>query len=126
MLEGAFVVARFYATVRHVVGVESGLQLVVELSGKVIIDRSDIVMRDALSELIEAGEKRILVDMKHVSYMDSAGLGELVACHRRAEELGCSLKILNPSEKITTLLEVMHIEEVFETFYNEEDALNSF
>jgi anti-sigma B factor antagonist len=58
--------------------------------------------------------------------MDSAGIGEHVACHKRAIEKSGTLKLLNPSGKVYDLLMLTKLDEVFETFREEKEALVSF
>ena len=58
--------------------------------------------------------------------MDSAGLGELVACHKRANANGGNIKILRPSGKVADLLSLTKITEIFEIFDDEGEALASF
>jgi anti-sigma B factor antagonist len=58
--------------------------------------------------------------------MDSAGIGELVACYKRAKEKGGTVKLLNPSGKVLDLLTLTKLEEVFETYRQEQEAVGSF
>jgi anti-sigma B factor antagonist len=58
--------------------------------------------------------------------MDSAGIGELVACYKRAKEKGGNVKLLNPSGKVLDLLTLTKLEEVFETYRQEQEAVGSF
>ena len=64
------------ATVRQV-----GKVSVVDLSGKITIGEGDVILRERVSELLEGGNQNILLNLEKVSYMDSAGIGELVACY---------------------------------------------
>lgn len=100
---------------------------VVEISGKLIIGRGDVALRAALKELMDAGERRILFDMTGVSYMDSAGLGAVVACSRKARERGGLLKVVTlPDGKAHTLFTVTGLTRVFEIFVDRRAALDSF
>ena len=58
--------------------------------------------------------------------MDSAGIGELVACYKRAKEKDGTVKLLNPSGKVYDLLQLTKLEEVFDTYRDESEALGSF
>jgi len=75
---------------------------------------------------LDAGNHHILLNLEKVSYMDSAGIGELVACYKRSKEKGGNVKLLNPSGKVYDLLSLTKLEEVFETFKDEKEALVSF
>ena len=99
---------------------------IIDLSGKITIGEGDVVLRDRVSELLDNDQKHILLNLAKVSYMDSAGIGELVACYKRAREKDGNVKLLNPSGKVYDLLQLTKLEEVFETYKNEGEALVSF
>ncbi|HEX4825720.1 MAG TPA: STAS domain-containing protein [Candidatus Polarisedimenticolaceae bacterium] len=99
---------------------------VVDLSGKITIGEGDVVLRDKVHELLEAGHKKILLNLEKVSYMDSAGIGELVACFKRAREKGGTVKLLRPSGKVEDLLQLTKLWEVFEIFSEEQPAIASY
>ena len=99
---------------------------VVDLSGKITIGEGDVVLRERVQELLDADEKSVLLNLEKVGYMDSAGIGELVACFKRAKEKGGVVKLLNPSGKVYDLLQLTKLEEVFDTFRDEKEALVSF
>lgn len=99
---------------------------VVDLSGKITIGEGDVVLREKVGELLDDGQHSILLNLEKVSYMDSAGIGELVACYKRAKEKDGTVKLLNPSGKVYDLLQLTKLEEVFETFKDEKEALVSF
>jgi anti-sigma B factor antagonist len=109
------------ATVRQI-----GKISVVDLSGKITIGEGDVVLRERVSELLDGGNQSLLLNLEKVSYMDSAGIGELVACYKRAKEKDGTVKLLNPSGKVYDLLQLTKLEEVFETFKDEKEALVSF
>lgn len=99
---------------------------VVDLVGKITIGDGDIVMREKVNELLDSGNANVLLNLEKVSYMDSAGIGELVACYKRAKEKNGTVKLLNPSGKVFDLLQLTKLEEVFETYRDEKEALVSF
>ena len=103
-----------------------GKVAVVDLSGKITIGEGDVILKDKIAELLEAGESRIVLNLEKVKYMDSAGIGELVACFKRAKERNGTVKLLNPSGKVADLLQLTKLEEVFETFKDEGAAVGSF
>ncbi len=109
------------ATVRKL-----GRVAVVDISGKITIGEGDVLLRQKVQELLDAGESRILLNLEKVKYMDSAGIGELVACYKRATEKEGTVKLLNPSGKVYDLLQLTKLEEVFDTFRDEGEALGSF
>ena len=109
------------ATVRNI-----GDVWVVDLSGKITIGEGDVILREKVQDLLESGQMQVLLNLEKVSYMDSAGIGELVACYKRAKEKGGNVKLLNPSGKVYDLLQLTKLEEVFESFKTEKEALVSF
>ena len=99
---------------------------VVDLSGKITIGEGDVVLRDKVVELLDGGHSKILLSLEKVSYMDSAGIGELVACFKKAREKGGTVKLLKPSGKVEDLLQLTKLWEVFEIFDEEKQAIASF
>ena len=103
-----------------------GVVTIVDLNGKITIGEGDVLLRDTVEKVINDGGKQILLNLGKVSYMDSAGIGELVACYKRAKENGGQLKLLNPTGKVFDLLQLTKLEEIFETYRDEMDAIRSF
>ena len=99
---------------------------VMDLSGKITIGEGDVVLRETVEGLLKEGRSKILLNLARVSYMDSAGIGELVACYKRSREKGGELKLLNPSGKVYDLLQLTKLEEIFDTFRDEGEAIQSF
>jgi anti-sigma B factor antagonist len=103
-----------------------GKVAVVDLSGKITIGEGDVILREEVNKLLETDRKSILLNLDKVTYMDSAGIGELVACFKRASEAGARLKLLNPSGRVSDLLSLTKLQQVFEIFSDEKEALVSF
>ena len=99
---------------------------VVDLSGKITIGEGDVLLRETVETLLKEGRSKIVLNLARISYMDSAGIGELVACYKRSRERGGQLKLLNPSGKVYDLLQLTKLEEIFETFRDEGEAIQSF
>ncbi len=99
---------------------------VLDLCGKITVGGGDAVLRRKVRGLLETGHHCILINLEKVSYMDSCGLGELIACYRRAKDKTSIVKLLSPSPKVYDLLELTKVGEVFETFRDEAEALASF
>ena len=99
---------------------------IVDLKGRITHGSGDVEMKETIQHLIEEGKKHYLVNMEKVSFMDSAGLGELVACYKRTVENGGVMKILKPNEKVLDLFTITRLIEVFDIFDNEKDALKSY
>jgi len=99
---------------------------ILDLSGKITIGEGDVIPREEVNKLLEADRKNILLNLDKVTYMDSAGIGELVACFKRASEAGAKLKLLNPSGRVSDLLSLTKLQQVFEIYAEEKEALVSF
>lgn len=82
--------------------------------------------REAIDTLLGSGRNRILVDFTNVTFMDSAGIGELVASLRMVQRLGGTLKILKPSKKIQDSLSLTRLLPIFEVFDDEAAAIASY
>ena len=109
------------ATVR-----QTGQVSVVDLSGRITIGKGDIVLRERVHELLENGQRKILLNFEKVPYMDSTGIGELIAGYKDANKKGGTIKLLKASGRVRELLELTELDEVFETFRDEQEALSSF
>lgn len=103
-----------------------GEAVVVDLKGKLTLGSGDVRLRQIIRDLLDRGEKRIVLDLGGVSYMDSAGVGELVASYTTAEAQGAELKLLNLTAKIRDLLQFTQLITVFDTFDDEAEAVASF
>jgi len=99
---------------------------VLDLSGKITIGEGDVILREEVNKLLESDRKSILLNLDKITYMDSAGIGELVACYKRAAEAGAKLKLLNPSGRVSDLLSLTKLQQVFEIHNDEKEALVSF
>ena len=100
---------------------------VLYLAGKMTIGDGDVKLRKVFRDLMDSGERQFLFDMSEVPYLDSAAVGETVACAKRAlEHLGI-VKILLPEEGvIPRIFEVSGLERAFEIFTDEDLAVASF
>ncbi len=99
---------------------------VIDLPGRITIGKGDIALRETVHGLLENGHQHILLNLENVSYMDSAGIGELVGCYNRVNEKNGAIKLLNASRRVYDLLQLTKLDEVFETFRDEKEALVSF
>ena len=79
-----------------------------------------------MKDLFEQGQTKIVMNLQRVRFIDSAGLGELIACKKRTVERGGDIKILHPSGQVKNLLVMTLLTDVFEIFEDEEDAVKSF
>ena len=99
---------------------------VVDLNGKITLGENTGILRDELRSLLAQGNKHIVLNMADVSYVDSAGLGELVGAYTTATNQGGSVKLLNLQGKMRDLMQITKLHTIFPTFDNEQAAVSSF
>src|SRR5947209_13125388 len=99
---------------------------ILDLSGKITLGENAGVLRDELTSLLAQGQKSILLNMGGVSYVDSAGLGELVGAYTTATNQGGSVKLLHLQGKMKDLLQVTKLHTIFPVFEDEGAAVASF
>jgi len=105
---------------------KEGEVVVVEILGEIVIGEGDVRLRATILDLLKAGEKKILLDMAHVPFIDSAGIGEIIACHTSVRNRGGDLKMLHLTKKIRHLFTITKLILVFETYEDLNEALASF
>jgi anti-sigma B factor antagonist len=105
---------------------EAGTVTVLDLSGKLTGYEGVELLQDAVGGLVHRGTSHILINLDQVPYMDSAGIGALVTCYKRALERGSTLKLLNPQKRVFDLLHIVKLDRIFECFNEETQALASF
>jgi anti-sigma B factor antagonist len=105
---------------------KSGDVVIVDLIGKLSAGLGDQILRETIDELLGENWKKILLNLSQVSFMDSAGLGELVAGLKTARNLGATLKILNQSPRVQQSLYITRLLPVFDIYEDEGPALKSF
>jgi len=99
--------------------------LVVDCSGRIIFGEESASLRDTLRDLIPQ-HKKIVLNLGGVTYIDSGGLGTLVALYTSARNAGSSIKLANLTQRVGDLLQVTKLLTVFDVYDSEERALESF
>ncbi len=105
---------------------DAGDVKIVELKGKITIGAGDVQMRHAIHEVLDAGCKKIIVDMSGVTTIDSSGVGELVGCFTTATHKGAKMKLMKLTAKINDVLTVTQLITVFDVYSDEAEALAAF
>ncbi len=100
--------------------------VIVDLDGKLTLGSGDVQLRQIMSDLMERKETKILLNLEKVTYMDSAGTGELVAAYTTSNNNGASLKLLNLTAKVRDLLMFTQLISVFEDYSDVAEAVHSF
>ncbi len=99
---------------------------IIKLEGKITIGSGDSQLREVISNAINAGKAKILLDMSGVTTIDSSGIGELVGSYTTVTNRGGKLKLLHLPAKLNELLHVTQLITVFEVYDSEDEALKSF
>jgi anti-sigma B factor antagonist len=99
---------------------------ILDLSGKIVLGEGDVQVKERIKDLMADGQRRVLLNLAEVNYIDSAGLGTLISSYTTAKREGGSLKLVNLTKRIQDLLAITKLITVFETFDSEADALASF
>src|SRR6185436_18147516 len=105
---------------------QAGDVTILDMSGAVRIGEGSIALRDAIRGLADSGKKKILLNLAGVNYVDSSGIGELIANYTTVSRQGGQLKLLSLTQKIRDLLVITKLLTVFDAFDNEAEALKSF
>jgi anti-sigma B factor antagonist len=99
---------------------------IVDVSGRITLGEGSSMVRDTVRELVTQGNKKILLNLADVSYIDSSGIGELVGGFATVTNHGGQLKLANLSSRVQGLLQITKLVTVFEVYDNEETAVRSF
>ena len=99
---------------------------VMDLSGRITLGEGSVVLRDAVRDLLSKGNKKILVNLGDVNYIDSSGIGELVSAFTTVKNQSGELKLLNLTKKVHDLLQITKLYTVFDVKDDEAGAVKSF
>ena len=99
---------------------------ILDLSGKMTLGEGDEMLKQTINNLLAAGNKKLVLNLEGVPYIDSAGLGEVVRTHTTVSRQGGSLKLLNLTKRIEDLLSITKLLTVFDTYDSEAEAIKSF
>ena len=109
------------ASVRQVEGV-----IVVDLSGRIKLGEGSVTLRETVKDLMAKGHKKILLNLGDISYIDSSGIGELVAAFTSVRNQGGELKLLHLTKKVHDLLQITKLYTVFDIKDDEAEAIRAF
>jgi len=105
---------------------QAGDVTILDMTGEVRIGEGSISLRDSIRNLADQGKKKVLLNLAGVKYMDSTGVGELIANYTTITRNGGQLKLLNLTDRIQNLLVITKLLTVFDAYDNEAEALKSF
>jgi len=99
---------------------------VMDATGRITLGEGSSIFRETLRELVTKGQKKLLLNLADVSYIDSSGIGELVSGFTTVTNQGGQLKLLNLNKRVQDLLQITKLYTVFEVFEDEASAVRSF
>ena len=108
-------------TTRQVDGVT-----ILDCSGRITLGEGSVTIRDAVREDLNKGNKKILLNLGDISYIDSSGIGELVSAYTAVKNQGGELKLLNLTKKVKDLLQITKLYTVFDIHDDEAHAVHAF
>src|SRR4051812_35613706 len=98
---------------------------VVVLEGRIVLGEETVTLREKVKDLLDAGKKKIVLDLKNVTMIDSSGLGSLVTAHTSAKSAGAMLRLCNLGSRTNELLQMTRLVTVFEVSDSEAEALSA-
>ena len=99
---------------------------IVDASGRLTLGEGTSDLRKLMRELVEGGSRKIVLNLADVTYIDSSGIGELVAGYTTVATAGGALKLLNLAKRVHELLNITKLYTIFESFEDEASAVASF
>lgn len=99
---------------------------VIDAAGRITLGEGASAFRDVIRDLAAKGDKKLLLNLSEVSYIDSSGIGEMVSGYTTVTNHGGMLKLLGLSKRVKDLLQITKLYTVFEAFEDEADAVRSF
>jgi anti-sigma B factor antagonist len=105
---------------------EVGEVVVIDVRGRITLGEGNVMLRDIVRELVEKQNKRIVLNLSEVNYIDSSGMGELVKTHTTIRNKGGELKLVNLNKRVRDLLQMTRLSSVFDIHDSESAAISSF
>ena len=99
---------------------------ILDCGGKIVLGQGTMTIRNMVRDILEAGGKKIILNLADVSYMDSSGIGELVSAYTTVANAGGQLKLLHLTKRIEQLLAITKLLTVFQVFEDEQAAIAGF
>ncbi len=99
---------------------------ILDMAGRLVLDQGDAAFRDCITELLARGKKQIILNLRDVTYIDSAGVGMMVAKLLSLRRAGGDMKLLHLTARSNRVMTITKLLTVFEAFDNEEEAVRSF
>jgi len=99
---------------------------VVDVAGRITLGEGSSALRETLRDMVSKNQKKILLNLGDVSYIDSSGIGELVSGFTSVTNSGGQLKLLNLNKRVKDLLQITKLYTVFDVHDDEAHAIRAF
>jgi anti-sigma B factor antagonist len=99
---------------------------VVWLNGRIVLGEETVALREKVKGLLGEGKKKLILNLQNVTFIDSSGIGALVAAYTSAKSIGATLRLCNLGSRTIELLQITRLVTVFEISNSEADAVSSF
>ena len=99
---------------------------VVALDGRIVLGEESNALREKVKALMAEGKKKVVLNMDNITFIDSAGLGTLVAAHHSVKTQGASMRLCHLGSKFQEVLQITKLLTVFDVFNTEAEAVSSF
>lgn len=100
--------------------------MILDVEGNILTGESAAAVRDTIRRLLAAGHRKIFLNLAQVRWVDSEGIGELVAAHVAVTRAGGQIKLLKVRDRIRELLTITGLHTVFDIYDDELTALNDY
>jgi len=105
---------------------QRGSVTIVDISGRIVLGEESAALRDLVGDLLNKEHRQILFNLADVNYIDSAGLGSLVAAFTSVRKQKGELKLLNLTNKVHDVMQITKLYTVFDIMNDETESVNSF
>ena len=99
---------------------------ILDLSGQIKLGEGSVTIRDAVRDLLAKGQKKVLLNMGEINYIDSSGVGELVSAFTTVRNAGGEMKLLNLTKRVHDVLQITKLYTVFDIWDDETRAITAF
>jgi anti-sigma B factor antagonist len=99
---------------------------ILDITGKIVLGEGDVAIKERIKDLLADGQRKMLLNLGSVSYIDSAGLGTLISSYATVKREGGTMKLVNLTKRVQDLLAITKLITVFDTFEDEGEAVASF
>ncbi len=99
---------------------------ILDLKGRLAVGESCTMLREGINDQIALGNKQIILNLQHIDYIDSTGLGSMVICYTSLQKTGGAMKLENLNRRNLELMLLTKLSTIFQIFPDEQEAVNAF